>query len=396
MSRLIEGTWNCDYCNRKGIKGSIRICPSCAKMRGPNTKFHLPNEISYVPTQKAVTINRNPDWVCEFCEQLNSDDDSTCIACGAPRSIDTLNYFEYKQKSESVKTTSKTSDNPLEENKTEKNYDSEYISEAKKEISSSTDNSSNNSRTYSFSQFCHTLFSNSVVKISLASIGILLAIVSLIFILAPIEKELTVEELSWQRSINIERYQTVKESDWELPSNARLLYTKEEYHHTEQVIDHYTQETKEVSEEVIVDYKNDSIGTRDLGNGYFEEITTSTPIYETHWHTEIIEVPVYRNEAVNKTKYYYEIDKWLYERSVRTFGNNQSPYWGETNLKSDERESSKNETYSFIGIDENGKQQKVTLSYDEWITLKKGETLTFKISKFGNGQIMQKDLSSNT
>lgn len=137
-----------------------------------------------------------------------------------------------------------------------------------------------------------------------------------------------------------------------------MLYTQEEYYHTEQVIDHYDSVTRQVSEQVIVDYEEYVIGTRDLGNGYFEEITSSRPIYETQWHTETIREPVYRNEEVYQTRYYYEIDKWLFERSIKTSANNQSAYWGEINLKSDERESRRNETYSILGIDKDGKEQK--------------------------------------
>ena len=50
---------------------------------------------------------------------------------------------------------------------------------------------------------------------------------------------------------------------------------------------------------------------------------------------------------------------------------------------------------SFDVVLNDGKEEKITLSFDQWNTLEIGQTLTFKVSIFGNGQIMEEDLSSN-
>ena len=97
MGRLIEGLWNCKYCGTKAIKGRHRECPNCGKVRDANTDFYLPKHKEYVSDEQAKTINRNPDWVCEYCgEQLNSDNDSVCKSCGASREDNKSNYFEYR------------------------------------------------------------------------------------------------------------------------------------------------------------------------------------------------------------------------------------------------------------------------------------------------------------
>ena len=85
MGRLIENLWDCPYCSTKGIGGSRRECPNCGKPRGETTRFYMPSEITYVSEEKASKINRNPDWLCEFCGSLNSDSDSTCKSCGSTR-----------------------------------------------------------------------------------------------------------------------------------------------------------------------------------------------------------------------------------------------------------------------------------------------------------------------
>ena len=45
-----------------------------------------------------------------------------------------------------------------------------------------------------------------------------------------------------------------------------------------------------------------------MGNGYFEEETISTPVYETYYETEEYQEPIYRDEPVYAMKYYYDID----------------------------------------------------------------------------------------
>lgn len=154
------------------------------------------------------------------------------------------------------------------------------------------------------------------------------------------------------------------------------------------MLDHYETRTREVAKERISGYETYVSGTRDLGNGYFEEVTSERPIYETYYETETYEEPVYRDEPIYQTKYYYEIDKWIYERSVETNGNNTTPYWGETNLESDERISSKSEHYSVKGTESKKRKEiSFSLSFEEWSKLKPGQTIKVKIT-LGQGEIL--------
>ena len=68
MGRLIEGLWDCPYCDTKGIRGRERVCPVCSKERGEHTKFYMGNPDDYVvPEAEAKKISKEPDWVCAFC-----------------------------------------------------------------------------------------------------------------------------------------------------------------------------------------------------------------------------------------------------------------------------------------------------------------------------------------
>ena len=168
-----------------------------------------------------------------------------------------------------------------------------------------------------------------------------------------------------------------------------MINTRLEYSHSEQVLDHYETKTRQVEKQRISGYESYVSGYRDLGNGYFEEIISERPIYETYYETETYEEPVYRSEPIYRTKYYYEIDKWLYERSVTTSGTDKSPYWGETNLSSDERTSSQSEKYMVKGIDlKTDESISFSLSFEEWSSLDIGQNLHIKIS-FGHGEIIE-------
>lgn len=377
MGRILEGFWDCKYCGTKRIGGSLRQCPNCGKARGDDTTFYLDTaENRYVPEEKAAKINRNPDWICDYCNQLNSDDDDSCIFCGATRTKGNLNYFENKEKQKET---------------------------AKPKVESYTPTTSSNARDYStgthssndYSSGFKSTFSgipscfSRTWKPMLIVLLITVSLFGIILLLQPKEYDITVNELSWERCINVERYQTVKENDWYLPSGGRLLYTREEYSHSEQVLDHYETKTRQVAKERISRYETYVSGHRDLGNGYFEEVTSQRPIYETYYEAETYQDPVYRSEPVYRTKYYYEIDKWLYERSVKTSGTNNSPYWGEPNLASDERTSTKSEKYMVKGIDIKTEETiSFSLSLEDWSSLNVGQNLRVKIT-LGHGKILE-------
>lgn len=394
MGRLVEGLWDCPYCSTTRIGGSQRECPNCGKARGEDTKFYMgTSEIHYVPDEKAASINRNPDWVCNYCNQLNSDDEEVCVSCGAPRTGDNLNYFEHHARREHEQITYTE----------EYSYDSASVITLDTSTYQRPDNSKRTKNTKSdYSRFdmpgtttCHEVFSSlkdffvSHWQTMLISLLVIIGIIGAVFLFLPKEKEITITGFSWERSIRIERYQTVEESDWSLPSGARLQYTREEFSHYQEVFDHYETKTRQVEKQRISHYESYVSDYRDLGNGYFEEVIDYRPVYETYYETETYQEAVYRSEPVYRTKYYYEIDKWLYERTVSTDGSDQSPYWGETNLSSDERASTHYETYTVTGIDQEEKEESVILSFEDWNSLQIGQTVKFKVSVGGYAEIIE-------
>lgn len=330
---------------------------------------------NYVEPKAAAKVNRNPNWLCSYCDSLNSDDDKSCRSCGALRTDENLNYFENKRKMQEEAEKSIQS----EESEEEENCKKERIAKSYnyRDYFSNNRNSSKAKK-----------FNIEILKYFLIGLLSILAVAGLIYLFIPKDKDITISEMSWERSIDVQRYQTVEESDWSLPAKARLQYSQQEFSHFDKVIDHYETKTREVAKEKIVGYEDYVVGYEDLGNGYFEEIIDSRPVYETYYETETYEEAVYRDEPVYRTKYYYEIDKWLHERTEKSSGTNKEPYWCEVILASDERVSSEREVYYVDGTDEKGKSYHYSMSYDEWLSVEIGQKIKVKVSALGHATLV--------
>ncbi len=379
--RLVVGYWSCSYCETKNIRGNHRNCPNCGKARDNSTTFYLnPLKIEYASEEENRTVNRNPDWICTHCQQLNSDTNTRCISCGSVRGSENSTYSNFNHYSVNPAGTI------VSNRKTETNQEEsieETIKENTRNIVGIETNRYRKSKTNNFLNFI------SDYKMPIFSILlILLLIAGLVFLFTPRYYDVKVTGFSWERNIIIEKWQTVNESDWTLPANARLQYSRQEFSHYRQVLDHYETETRQVAKQRISHYEDYVSGYRDLGNGYFDEIISSRPVYETYYETETYQQPIYRDEPVYRTKYYYEIDKWLYERTVSTKNNDKNPYWGNANLSSKERIAGKNEQYYITVLNlENEETKTYTISYEEWKLLELEQITKLKVT-LGHAELL--------
>ena len=180
MGKIVVGCWDCDYCGADRISGEIKICPNCGKPRGKDVTFYMAGPKNYV--EDPDKINKNPDWVCPYCQTLNPDDNKFCSACGSAREESDTNYFESKEK-----------DREREEKREEDRRKAEGTDLAAR--------ASGRSR--------------------LPLILILLAIFGLmVFAFMPKTRKMHVDSKTWERKVSIERYQEVRESSWNLPDGA--------------------------------------------------------------------------------------------------------------------------------------------------------------------------------
>lgn len=338
MGKIVVGCWDCDYCGADRISGEIKICPHCGKPRGKDVTFYMAGPKNYV--EDPDKINKNPDWVCPFCQTLNPDDNKFCSACGAAREESNTDYFESKEK-----------DREREEKREE--------DKRKAEGTDTGTRSAGRSRLPLF-------------------LGIAAIIALLIFMAMPKTRKMHVDSKTWERSVSVERYQEVRESSWDLPDGAWDVTSRDEVYTYNHVLDHYETRTREVAEEVLDGYDTE-IEYRDLGNGYYEEIEHQIPRYRTVYHTETYEEPVYVDIPVFAKKYYYSIMKWLYDRDEVTSGADNEPYYAELNLPETERESGRREQYWILSGD-----KRYRISYYLWSQIRTGSDIKAVIS---NGEI---------
>ena len=344
MGKLIEGLWDCPYCGSNAISGKIRVCPHCAKPRDKDTRFYMGEAKQYLSEEEASQINKNPDWICSFCNSLNNDGDSHCKSCGASREDSEKNYLENKKEQE------------------EKEKEQALQSAAAQEpVQQKTGNR------------------GSVLRRLLPIAAVAAVLFLIISALMPKKAAVTVLSRQWERQVDVEEFKSVQQSAWDLPTDAYNVQSRQEIHHYDQVLDHYETRERQVAEQVLEGYDTVVTGYNDLGNGYFEEQTEQVPRYRTEYHTEYYDEPVYISIPVYGMKYYFTVDRWVYERTEKTSGQDTEPYFADRALlRTNERFGGTSEQYMVtVRIRDDTRQYRV--SRQLWDALHSGTGYTVVI-----------------
>lgn len=373
MGKIIEGVWDCRYCGAKKVRGGLRECPQCGHPRDEGVTFYIDNPQNYVYDEaKAAKARRGPDWACPACNCFNSADDQICIGCGTPRDSDAKDYFQTQEVLHAAEQRTYQ-----REERAWQAYHPEYTPPVKEPEA-----------TYMSLKQKKAIPWRKILVPTLSALLILALIVGLVSCIVPHEVSGTVMEMEWSRSIEIEEYKTVRESGWSIPSGGRKVSQSEEIHHYDQVLDHYETKTRTHTEQVLDHYEEYVSGYRDLGNGHFEEITSQRPVYRTETRIETYQEPVYKQVPVYRTKYVYDIDKWVHKSYEKTSGTNKAPYWSEYKCQDKEREGTRSETYSITVQNTKGKSNEYTLSFAQWNTLTVGQTVHMKANAFGHAELI--------
>ena len=86
---------------------------------------------------------------------------------------------------------------------------------------------------------------------------------------------------------------------------------------------------------------------KDNGDGTFTETSVFVPDYTTEYYTE--DEPVYVQVPVYDTKYYYEVDTGVHDRTETTSGNDKNPVWADVNLSENQRIEDRTSRYEMEG-----------------------------------------------
>ena len=353
-----EGRWDCQYCGATGIGGRHQACGSCGRSRPAGTKFYLPSDADIVAEEKLLAQARiGPDWVCAFCDSSNPANLDTCYSCRAPRDSDAHQQAVVNYGLEAVPT---AGDNAPPEPAAPAPVAAPAAAPA----------------------------AGRRAALPALAIGGGLVALCACFLLAfyffsrteTVSAE--VEALRWERSVEVEIYTTVVEEDWSLPAGARQLGAVEDIREYQQIIVGYETVSEEIPEQVQVGTNSYVCGQRDLGNGFFEDVMCSEPIYETRYRTETREEPIYEQQPVYATRYTYEIERWAVDRTERAGGSDRSPYW--PSVGDGERAGARQETYEVTFVAADG--ARYTMAFDEarWRTFQIGDSHTLEVDGGGD------------
>lgn len=357
--KVVKGYWDCPYCSSKEIDGLVDFCPNCGVHKPKDVKYYLNGNVtinttyskSQVPDSDVLSEKelekagiskeecdgKHKEWVCDFCGSLNNWADNVCSSCGSQKDESDTLYGGEK----------KSGEEPAEQQHTASSQDKEQLSVWDKIKSFFVKN-----------------------RKAAAIVTAIIAVLSVMFF--PYKKVVTVKSFAWERNISLEEYRTVQESDWNVPEGGRVYDEKTEIKSYVSVVDHYETVWETKTREVF-DHNETSTTYSDNGNGTFTEHTTTTPVYRTETYQESHEEPVYRQDPVYATKYYYDIDKWVDTgNDYPSSGKDHKPYWNEDYkpMADNIRDTDRSETYT-VKLD-NGKTQEK--SYSEWKNMKIGDT----------------------
>jgi hypothetical protein len=280
-----EGAWDCPTCGQKGLPGSRKHCGGCGTVRGDDVEFYLPEGAREVTEEEETRrANAGPDWKCPYCGGDNPGFNSHCSGCGSSQ--------DGTEKRATKVTLTRAPKPPAPEGP------------------------------------------NWMARI-LTGCGLLLLLffVSCWLLTRTTVSAMQVQSMSWQRSVDVEVLGPVIEEGWqdkgEVPGNARVLSRNRQIREHKQVQTGTTSKTRTVSERVQTGTKKVKVGTKDLGNGYFEDVFEDQPVYQDKQRQERYEEPVYRQVPVYDTKVRYEVEKWHKESSVTESGDDNAPRWPE-------------------------------------------------------------------
>lgn len=333
------GRWDCPGCGRIGNLGPDPCCSGCGRLRGEDVRFYLPEDAEIVTGDEAINRAKSgSDWACDDCGSSNISGALKCRSCGNART-------------ESDKYLSVTT------------YDTENVprsGETVKDPAVSAVQSTNTPKKK---------------KSHLFIWGAVLVIIAALFLFIPRNVEMTVSGHEWERAIAIENYRLMQHDDWSVPEGGMITRSYRDIHHYDKILDHYESRTRTVR--VKVGEEKYVSGQRNLGNGNFEDVYSTRPVYEDK--QEEYREPVYRQDPVYRIKYAYQIYEWVIDQTSVAKGQDQNSHWpkGAPNQKR-WRDGAKNERYVLCVSEKNGKQYRIETSFERWDQLLVGTVVKAK------------------
>lgn len=321
-----EMLWDCPYCDTPKLLGlTHRHCPNCGGAQNPEARYFPSDE-----DKVAVADHRyyGADIVCPACDTPNSAAASFCTGCGGPLE----GGKEAIGRSDQLQNAAG-------------GFDGETIRDAKAEARARRE--AVVAAAQGKAPPAPGMSRGAKIAIIVGSIALLIGVLVAVLVFWKKEVALEVDRLTWERTIAVERFDTVSESAWcdQMPRGAFSVSKSKE-----------VRETKKVP-----DGKTCTKRRKDNKDGTFKEVQECKTKY--------------REEPVYDMKCRYRIDRW---KTVRTEeaqgqGRDPAPSWPTVtlakkgNCRGCEREGRRREIYTIHLVDASeGETHECDVDAERW------------------------------
>lgn len=360
--------WKCLTCGSGPFRGDLKHCPNCgAACTG---SWYLPEDRELVDADSLKDLGKGPNWICGSCESMNGAVAAHCTNCGAAKGagsefdrVDLGYTLPGGGDIQADHTLHPVSSAPTREQTAQQVG---YFTAAHDEPGGS------GSKVFSTVLREQRRRSRNWRPIVIL-LAIALVIIGLVYLATRThETRASISSFSWSRTISIQKYDWVNRDNLTgCPAGSRNCDTRWEQVGSHQEFSHYkvydTESCRQVPDGQTCRERctSNGDGTADCEDicttDYREECTTTThrdPVYVT--------VPDYGN------RYYYQIQEWIYSRSVTTGAADRDPFWGDPMLGSiglPEQEAGRSERYlvHYTTIEEEPRPIDRELAYSEWV-----------------------------
>ena len=380
-----EGRWDCPSCGSKAIYGRHVDCPGCGKPRPAGVRFYLTaGEPVIADPERLAEARAGADWICEHCAASSRATQDVCGGCGAARG------------------TSPTQ--PLRE------YGPDGA--ARPLAAASAPSGKRNRRMSRVQKWVLGGVAGAWIVAAAADEIKLPQRTRRPAALAPA----VVTALAWEHGVVVEERRLVPDSGRTLPDSAvdvtasRVIdgYRREVASYRTRtrrvprervaVLGHRT-ETRTVTEREESGTRTYTCGTRDLGNGYFEDVTCTEPDYVTRTRRVQVQVPitrtdtvyeavterepVYRDVPVYATRYRFRRVDWVPVDTLRASGDTTPPVWPGAPEVPGRRAAERLSGYTLTARDGDGRLHRAWLSQPELSLYRPGQPIALSPAHAG-------------
>ncbi len=307
-----EMLWDCSHCGTPKLLGiQHRHCPACGAPQDPEARYY-PSEQDKVAIQDHAY--QGADRLCPACNTANAAAAQFCVGCGSPMdgSVKQAVGRDEHQVADGEGFAGETAKDAKADARARRD------ARVQAELGQGKPDKEGMSRGLK-------------IGLIVGGIGLVLVVLLLVLLFWKRETLIEVEGHTWERTIAVEVFKDVKDSAWcdQMPRKARRVTKKKEKRSTKKVQD---------GEECTKKRKDNRDGT-------FKEVRECKPKY--------------REEPVYGQKCYFEVDKWVTDRTAKASGQSKDdePRWPEVSLsktgtcKGCEREGARSETYTLRFVD---------------------------------------------